>query len=586
MKKLLSILMLLVAIVTGAKAQDLSTYGWIKDSNFEDYIKAWTDEGVTLSSSATSWGGNSTVEGFENNIHYIALGSNASALDANYFGVASGNVISKISFFIATNESSAGTYNYPVVLIGWDTTDPGNTEAITLKTTFTINGAKKAPEWVDVDLSDYNLKSVRIYRKLSKTAAGTSSDLGNGKTNNVYGVKVYLVDEGAVKHTVTYSLGAGEGTAPTQGDVAEAGTFTVKAAPADLVAPEGKEFKCWNDGTSNYNAGATYTMGTSDVTLTAVYQKEREKKIIYSLVNGIGSAEVTAATATVNDGESLVLSDTNGRIMITAAAGETFKAGDIITFTGGVGSAADKPKPFGVKYGSTTSVSSSLSYSDDITVEDGSKTVSGTITLSEDSEILYIARLGGTTTTLTDLVISRPIPSENIAFTDVTTYVTENPIDFSEVTEVAAYVVTGVNTTTNKVITEKVGAVPAGTALLIKGDGAEEVNVPIVASADAPAANLFQVSDGSVTGADNIFAYSKSALKFKKVASTVTIPAGKCYLQIDGVSGDALDLDFEGEATAVEAIAEANAEAAAPVKVIKNGKLYIGNFNVAGQQVK
>ena len=576
MKKLLSLMMLLVAIVTGAKAQDLSTYGWIKDSNFGDYIKAWTDEGVTLSSSATSWGGNSTVEGFENNIHYIALSSNASALDANYFGVASGNVISKISFFIATNESSAGTYNYPVVLIGWDTTDPGNTEAITLKTTFTINGAKKAPEWVDVDLSDYNLKSVRIYRKLAAAAAGTSSDLGNGKTNNVYGVKVYLVDESAVKHTVTYDLGAGEGTAPTQGDVAEAGTFTVKAAPADLVAPEGKEFKCWNDGTANYNAGATYTMGTSNVTLTAVYQKERDQKVVYSLVDGIGSAEVEAADATVNEGESLVLSNTAGRIKITASEGETFKAGDIITFTGTVGNQA---KYFGVKYGATTSVSTDLRKS-----EAGDGTVSGTLTLSADASVIYIGRSDGTTTTLTNLVISRAVPSENIAFTDVTTYVTENAIDFAEVTDVAAYVVTGVNTTTNKVITKKVGAVPAGTALLIKGDGAEEVNVPIVESAEDPAANLFLISDGNVQGGDNIFAYSKTNKKFMKVATTVTVPAGKCYLQIDGVT-NALDIDFE-QATAVEAIAEANAEAAAPVKVIKNGKLYIGNFNVAGQQVK
>ena len=576
MKKLLSLMMLLVAIVTGAKAQDLSTYGWIKDSNFGDYIKAWTDEGVTLSSSATSWGGNSTVEGFENNIHYIALNSNASALDANYFGVASGNVISKISFFIATNESSAGTYNYPVVLIGWDTTDPGNTEAITLKTTFTINGAKKAPEWVDVDLSDYNLKSVRIYRKLAAAAAGTSSDLGNGKTNNVYGVKVYLVDESAVKHTVTYDLGAGEGTAPTQGDVAEAGTFTVKAAPADLVAPEGKEFKCWNDGTANYNAGATYTMGTSNVTLTAVYQKERDQKVVYSLVDGIGSAEVEAADATVNEGESLVLSNTAGRIKITASEGETFKAGDIITFTGTVGNQA---KYFGVKYGATTSVSTDLRKS-----EAGDGTVSGTLTLSADASVIYIGRSDGTTTTLTNLVISRAVPSENIAFTDVTTYVTENAIDFAEVTDVAAYVVTGVNTTTNKVITKKVGAVPAGTALLIKGDGAEEVNVPIVESAEDPAANLFLISDGNVQGGDNIFAYSKTNKKFMKVATTVTVPAGKCYLQIDGVT-NALDIDFE-QATAVEAIAEANAEAAAPVKVIKNGKLYIGNFNVAGQQVK
>ena len=164
----------------------------------------------------------------------------------------------------------------------------------------------------------------------------------------------------------------------------------------------------------------------------------------------------------------------------------------------------------------------------------------------------------------------------------VATYVTKQALDFTGL-ETKAYVVIGVNDAKTSVATAEVTTVPAGTALLVKG---ATVEVPVIANATAPAPNLFLISDGNVQGADNIFAYSKSALKFKKVASTVTIPAGKCYLVIDGVSGDALDLDFEGEATAVEAIAEANANAAAPVKVIKNGKLYIGNYNVAGQQVK
>ena len=45
--------------------------------------------------------------------------------------------------------------------------------------------------------------------------------------------------------------------------------------------------------------------------------------------------------------------------------------------------------------------------------------------------------------------------------------------------------------------------------------------------------------------------------------------------------------EFVPQGTAVEAVAEAKAEAAPKVvKVIKNGKLYIGNYNVAGQQVK
>ena len=174
------------------------------------------------------------------------------------------------------------------------------------------------------------------------------------------------------------------------------------------------------------------------------------------------------------------------------------------------------------------------------------------------------------------------IPSDGVL-----TYVTQNALDFSTINGAfKAYVPTSVNEAKTSVATAEVTSVPAGTALLLKG-AAGAYDVEIAESATAPAANLFLVSDGNVQGADNIFAYHKTNKKFMKVASTVTIPAGKCYLQIDGVSGDALDLDFEGEATAIENVnANDNANSAAPVKVIKNGKLYIGNYNVAGQQVK
>jgi len=182
--------------------------------------------------------------------------------------------------------------------------------------------------------------------------------------------------------------------------------------------------------------------------------------------------------------------------------------------------------------------------------------------------------------TVTSNVETEGITTDN----GVATYVTKNALDFTGL-ETKAYVVKSVDTKKNKVFTEEVTTVPAGTALLVKG---ATVNVPVIASATAPATNLLQISTGDgVQGGDNIFAYSKSAKQFKKVASTVTIPSGKCYLQIDGISGSSLDIDLDGEATAINNVdANENANSAAPVKVIKNGKLYIGNYNVAGQLVK
>ncbi len=177
--------------------------------------------------------------------------------------------------------------------------------------------------------------------------------------------------------------------------------------------------------------------------------------------------------------------------------------------------------------------------------------------------------------------VTLPVTYETITFTGgVTTYVTQNALDFTGVTELTAYAVTEIKTST--VATQKVGQVPAGTPLLIKGESA---NIPVIESAEA-ITNLLQGSDGTVEGdGATIFAYSKSKGKFAKVSASVTIPAGKAYLVVDGNAPTTLDIDFEGEATGINNV-NVNANSVAPVKVIKNGKLFIGDFNVAGQRVQ
>jgi len=62
---------------------------------------------------------------------------------------------------------------------------------------------------------------------------------------------------------------------------------------------------------------------------------------------------------------------------------------------------------------------------------------------------------------------------------------------------------------------------------------------------------------------------------------------GKAFIVYAGMQEGSLDIQFEGEATAINNVnANDNANSEAPVKVVKNGQLYIGNYNVAGQQVK
>ena len=68
---------------------------------------------------------------------------------------------------------------------------------------------------------------------------------------------------------------------------------------------------------------------------------------------------------------------------------------------------------------------------------------------------------------------------------------------------------------------------------------------------------------------------------------SVAVTAGTVSIGYPDGAVNIYSLKFIPEgATAVEAISEAKVAAPKAVKVIKNGKLYIGNYNVAGQQVK
>ena len=74
-----------------------------------------------------------------------------------------------------------------------------------------------------------------------------------------------------------------------------------------------------------------------------------------------------------------------------------------------------------------------------------------------------------------------------------------------------------------------------------------------------------------------------------KVYPVISVPvtAGTVSIEYPVNSLNFYGFEFVPASTAVEAVAEAKAEAAPKVvKVLKNGKLYIGNYNVAGQQVK
>ena len=85
-------------------------------------------------------------------------------------------------------------------------------------------------------------------------------------TGNNTATRSVVVGALTTTHMVTYANGGGTGTAPTQGAVSEGASFTVAA---NTFTRAGYSFTGWNDGANPYAASASYTMSTSNVTLTA-----------------------------------------------------------------------------------------------------------------------------------------------------------------------------------------------------------------------------------------------------------------------------------------------------------------------------
>jgi hypothetical protein len=140
----------------------------------------------------------------------------------------------------------------------------------------------------------------------------------------------------------------------------------------------------------------------------------------------------------------------------------------------------------------------------------------------------------------------KPNAVEQFEVTDAgwATHVTSFPVEF---TDEVAYVVTEVSATSVKY--EKVSSVPAGTPILVKGEGTWDGT--IIPSAEAPETNLLKASDGTVTGTGKIYALAvgSKGVGFYKVAAEAVIPAGKCYIEYEGDADPAREFITIGDDT-------------------------------------
>ena len=119
------------------------------------------------------------------------------------------------------------------------------------------------------------------------------------------------------------------------------------------------------------------------------------------------------------------------------------------------------------------------------------------------------------------------------------------------------------------------GTVPANTAVVLKGTAGSTNTFNIADEADAIANNALSGSYDPVTGGEGIFALAKknNVVGFYPVASTVTIPVGKAYLNTNS-DVKRFTFSFEDDATGIETIDNPTMTTDHPI------------YNVAGQRIQ
>lgn len=158
----------------------------------------------------------------------------------------------------------------------------------------------------------------------------------------------------------------------------------------------------------------------------------------------------------------------------------------------------------------------------------------------------------GTNLYITKLQILPAAVTTTIGSAGYATFSSAYALDFASATGVKAYVATGVED--GGVTMAKVeGSVPAATGLLLQRVGSDDISIPVVPSASAPAANLLRPAVTTTNVAAStagcyhyVFARQGGVVGFYNLASATNVSAGKAYLETTtALSSPRLDMLFD-----------------------------------------
>lgn len=233
---------------------------------------------------------------------------------------------------------------------------------------------------------------------------------------------------------------------------------------------------------------------------------------------------------------------------------------------------------FGFSYGYTVTIE--YTSGNGITLSAGDKTVTGTesssISLTTTSDIPFTIKTGSKYAVVKTIrVVANSAPETETLKTSAkgyATYSADYAVNYSEL-GLTAYTITideGNTTVTAKAFT---GVVPAGGAVLVKGDASKAYTLtPATTEGDATFATALQTGAKKADGTQYGFTTKFGTPAFAQVQSGQDIPAKKGYIVLKGASAAKYSICFGDEATGIQTIEAASAANAAM-------------YNLAGQRV-
>jgi uncharacterized repeat protein (TIGR02543 family) len=536
-------LLLLCALVVGSTSvwADTVTFDATKDVDADAQSYQTTEKTYTATDGST-WKANGY--GATKNTNLV-IGKGG----ANYLLLP--NVSGTISSVAVTWSGNASYYLALQTTSGTELEAKSNSATSTTKT-FSVTG------------------SYSQLKLVGRRASGT----GNAAATITKVVVTYTASGGPTTYSVLYDgNGATSGTAPTDANAYSSGDEVTVLGNTGGLAKTSFTFVGWNtkdDGTgSDYSAGDKFNI-TANTTLYAKWN--------FVVTDGIFDFVNAAKQSPLVDyGSGVTLSSGD-----FTKGSKTWTAGKVTMVTndgGGSGIrwwSADGTLRFYNKATATFSVPSGYVITKIVTTgaNFNSSTPTGlsgaTWTGASNEVVLSV----NDTRNIRTIAVTYTTPKQTITPSyDKITYVTPYMMNFNNIEGLKAYVATSANAS-GVTMTRVEAAVPENTPLLLIGTANDSYEVPVAASATAPATNLLKKGDGTTVFDGSTYDYILYSDGLFHQIGSGTVATNKAYLHLDAAPSGARSLDIvfdDNETTGVNEV--------------KTQKATGEYFNLAGQRV-